>query len=538
MSRAAREGISTNEKSIGIAVQQVMTFLYLGKSDARGEFQDLSESQVIKLQEISSCKPDYYSKIQKCLEPRLLDSAAIVGISSFKCSDLYRSALKLTSRDLNCCDFSVQLATCLVLESSNIYIECSKLNKRGLKRLIRILQEFRRLFDNRSCVILICEVSLAPELQQITENDVSCVETPSKKAKIDGSQGLQNAGENSKGTLKEEKNKLGKSIHPLKAENDRLLLNYKNLNDEYEALKIDKDRLQSELDDLDIHIDRSKLEVEVDKENLQAEIVRLKGERDKWRVECDNLRTEKGEIRIANENLKVQKNNLQVESNRMKAERKGLEEETDSLKIENEGFRLEKERLMVEKNDLAEERDCLMVVRENLWIERDDLRVESDGLREERNGLRVERDDLRVERDDLKMVMGNMEKEQDRLKAGRECMKVGNVGVLQTEGERSNSAAVGLEFENIRNAISLNQLKMVKSSAPEIVQRSIPKLYFTSKTECVSGNYIFSLTILKPEILNSSIKFKNIQGNGKNRKLAKRKAFENLVNVILNNNSG
>ena len=280
MSRAAREGISTNEKSIGIAVQQVMTFLYMGKSDARGEFQDLSKSQVIKIQEISSCKPVYYSEIEKCLESRLLDSAVIVGISSFNCSDLYRSALKLTSRDLNCCDFSIQLATCLVLESSNIYIECSKLNKRGLKRLIRILQEFRRLFDNRSCVILICEVSLAPELQQITENDVPCLETPSKKAKIakiDSSQGLQNVSEISKGTLKEEKNKLGKSVHPLKAENDRLILKNKRLNDECEALKNDKERLQVELDDLDIQIDRSKLEVEVDKENLQAEIVRLKG---------------------------------------------------------------------------------------------------------------------------------------------------------------------------------------------------------------------------------------------------------------------
>ena len=262
------------------------------------------------------------------------------------------------------------------------------------------------------------------------------------------------------------------------------------------------------------------------------------------------MRTEKGEIRIANENLKVQKKNLQVESNHMKAERKGLEEETDCLKIENEGFRLEKESLRVERNGLAEEKDCLMVVRENLWLERDGLRVERDGLRverddlrEEKDDLRVEKDDLRVERDDLKieindmkMVMGNMEEELDRLKAGRECMQVGNVGVLQTEGERSNSAAVGLEIDNIRNAISFNQLKMVKSSAPEIVQRSIPKLYFTSKTECVSGNYIFSLTILKPEILNSSIKFKNIQGHGENRKLAKRKAFENLVNVILNYN--
>ena len=132
MFKTVKEGISITEKDVENAVQEVMLFLYMGKSDSIGGFGENSKCGERKHGKVSSVGKTYSDKLETFLISRLSNTAAIVSISSFNDGELDNVNLKLTSRDFNCSDFSTQLADCLTRDSCMIHIECSELNMRGL----------------------------------------------------------------------------------------------------------------------------------------------------------------------------------------------------------------------------------------------------------------------------------------------------------------------------------------------------------------------------------------------------------------------
>ena len=253
MSRVAKEGISTDEKNVRVAVQQVMQLLFKGRSDTIGEFKETSKSGGKQICKNSTVTPPFYIELEKYFKSRLFDDVIIVSISSSRLSDLHKGDLKLTSRDLNCCDFSFLLASCLTQDFSTIYIECSNLNKRGLKRLLAILKDMKMLFDNRVHVILLSEASIAQELKQISERDFSSGETVPKRAKtVESAEELER--ETKELELKEIKTKLldlSEKNKELSIENnslERKAMEYKNNLEtkfkEYKELSLELENLK------------------------------------------------------------------------------------------------------------------------------------------------------------------------------------------------------------------------------------------------------------------------------------------------------
>ena len=149
--------MSLNQREVRDIVQEVMTFLFLCKADSRGEFTESSKAKEKNPLSTSHTTPSYYSEMNSYFETDISDSVIIVSISNIKFSEVYECDLMLTSRDLNYANFSLQLANCLTLPSSTIFIECSNLKKRGLMRLMEFLKRLKALFDNRVRVTLTSE---------------------------------------------------------------------------------------------------------------------------------------------------------------------------------------------------------------------------------------------------------------------------------------------------------------------------------------------------------------------------------------------
>ena len=90
------------------------------------------------------------------------------------------------------------------------------------------------------------------------------------------------------------------------------------------------------------------------------------------------------------------------------------------------------------------------------------------------------------------------------------------------------------DFDNFKECIKANQRKLINSSAPEIVRKSMPKLHFKSlfdKEE--NGNVTISVKILRAGVIQCYGDLLEFQGSGSNKKKAKINAFENFIENVL-----
>ena len=258
-----------------------MKFLFLGKADSRGEFTESSKSKEKKPLSSSLITPSYYSEMKSYFETDSSESVIIVSISNIKFSEVYKCDLNLTSRDLNYANFSLQLASCLTLPSSTIFIECSNLKKRGLMRLVEILKRLKALFDNSVRVILTSETGLPSEVNHICDKDFSTFESPCKKAKVLSEKKFDISEE-----IKDNNSCAEVKIKKLLVENERMKIGMETLIAERDKVKMEikdvideKDILEAEKDGLKLTIESYK-ERNKEIEDIQRDNKKLLGERD------------------------------------------------------------------------------------------------------------------------------------------------------------------------------------------------------------------------------------------------------------------
>ena len=540
MSRATKEGvINADKKSVTAAVEQVMRFLFMGKSDSRGELKELSKAKV-KRDFSNSPITSTDIELENFIGERLLETVNIVCITNFKMSGVFKCDLKLTSRDLNSCDFSIQLATCLTLDSPRMYIDCSNLNKRGQVRLLDILKKLKILFDSRVCVILVSEASMTEDLKQVSERDFSTFETPAKKFKIaSATDSLELEKEGESETLIVEKNKLEISINILKKEHASLLKNNKSLheenvtlNDLIDKVKLENCQLQQDVDNLVVKSETLKNEG-ITVENLKAVVEQLKVSSGSLESEKDYKEAEIDGLKLINDSLIVNAKNMQVELGKFKTESDSLKAELSIMKVDKESWIKEREGQDQLRDSLSVETESLKVVKESLRMTRDSmetLRVEKEGLMEERDTFQVERDSLLVEKEKLKA-------ENDSLKVDINNIKLSTKSVTKAPLGKGGNLCVDVDVNEklkyLKQAVLENQQKMSSAFSPEIVQRSIPTLHFESRTEGNSDSFTVSVTIFKPECLYRHPELRAFEGKGTSRKAAKRKAFDILIENIL-----
>ena len=184
LSKASKEGITVTEKKVTEAIQRVMTFFLKGRSDKHGALKEISKSKEVSF--IKSLEtPDFYTKFEKFVDSRTSEEAVIVSISQFDARFCHKADLVLQSKDFNCCDFTLQLATCLTQDMSTMYLECKDVNRRGLKRLLAILEDIKVLFDRRVRIILVSESTICEELIKLSEHDFGPHKNVNKRARSD-----------------------------------------------------------------------------------------------------------------------------------------------------------------------------------------------------------------------------------------------------------------------------------------------------------------------------------------------------------------
>ena len=466
MFKTVKEGISITEKDVENAVQEVMLFLYMGKSDSIGVFGENSKCGERKHGKVSSVGKTYSDKLETFLISRLSNTAAIVSISSFNDGELDNVNLKLTSRDFNCSDFSTQLADCLTRDSCMIHIECSELNRRGLKRLVGILNKMSTLFDNRVRIVLLSVKILPPELQEFTEKDFasSYLETPPKKARVE----ILERSKRHESELKEANAKvldLFMENKELNAKNDKLnreILKYKQ--------------------GLDVKLKESQ-QLSSDLEGIKAFAETVQAEKDTVTQNYTNLEANHQSVKIENTQLSLVSENLKAENDKMGTVQRTLELKLESLQKKSD----------LEKSFVGAEKEKLKVEVENLMVENNSMRYEMDVLKKEKESVNVENITL---------------KNKDKSKMS--------------------------DFDDFKECIKANQRKLINSSAPEIVRKSMPKLHFKSlfdKEE--NGNVTISVKILRAGVIQCYGDLLEFQGSGSNKKKAKINAFENFIENVL-----
>ena len=90
-----------------------------------------------------------------------------------------------------------------------------------------------------------------------------------------------------------------------------------------------------------------------------------------------------------------------------------------------------------------------------------------------------------------------------------------------------------MEVESLKHTINENKTRWPNAKAPEIVQKSIPKFHIKPSVGGGADSWKFTASILKPEFLNNEVKLRVFVGNGSSKKIAKIRAFENLIASIM-----
>ena len=378
--RATKEGISTNEKDVICAVQKVMRFLVSGKSDKTGEFKEKSKSKVAPKNSSRTPEYGYYSEFEKFIESRVLEKTVIVSVSSARLTVLHKADLVLNSRDLNCCDFSLQFANCLTRVSATIYIQCENLNRRGLRRLIGILKDCCTLFDSRVRILLLWETSLVSELAEMSEIDFGGHEPEKKKTKIDKNK-EEKRRDNTELELEKIKDfstkeqELSDSKNLLEREISECQNNLEIKSKECEKLNSEIEDLQKKNSLKESSLERRVLESEAQVLKMKEDNDCLKMKNDSLEMENDKLRGKYESLKVANESLNMEYNRLKTEQNSLKMKNvlKNSETQTENSNSES-------------KKESSETKNGTSAVSEAGQIS--DLRKLTEAIRENQKNLR------------------------------------------------------------------------------------------------------------------------------------------------------
>ena len=565
LSKAGQEGIVTNKKDVRIAVQQVMKILYLGKADASGEFKEVSKASSVTK---SSVMPDYYSDLDIFLQGRLFEHAVIVSVSKWKSKNFHKADLVLYSSDLNSCNFSLKLGKCLAEDSTTIYIECGNLSKRGVKRLLVILKEFKNNFDSRVIIILVSEKTVNESIAPMSEIDFGSTDHESKKIKLDKKpresiekkQQVNEKIEDLEMSLIEAKySKVNDNVgfnKDLEVETvespncslnlDGLVLEKERLERELKVAWVEHEKMNHELDKIKLEQERSKLS----QKEVDSELCDLKSKNRSLTLEKDHIKLEQERLEQDFGSLKLKVENLKPEIEHLKTEQEFWQQENLNLKQDNVSLQQEHSSLKQELASMKQEHDSLQQEHRSLNQENGSLKQKQDEFKQEHSSLMQELGSLKEDHGKLRQEHGSLKQENSILiqKLGmyklESSSKTGDLRhqATQTDNLTKNEVQVN-ETEGIHKSdliklcdiIKKNQRIMINASAPEIIRKSIPKLHFKAETlKAVDGNVIFSVNILKGDIIQDFRGLLAFEGQGENTKLAKINAFDVFIRNVLN----
>ena len=187
-----------------------------------------------------------------------------------------------------------------------------------------------------------------------------------------------------------------------------------------------------------------------------------------------------------------------------------LRTENDSLVKENNLLEKDKDKVSKENRiltlEVAEENEKINI----LMIERDNLKSENENLKKEIMDLKVDNDSLKLKRDELQS------------------------NIVQPEEESENREKYS-DLKKLKEAILNNQLNLKNCLAPEIVKKSVPKLHFKAVTSRdKDGLVVFSVTILKGDLVQNYDNLLVFEGLGINTKIAKINAFDKFIENVVN----
>ena len=502
LSRADKEFISTSEKEVKSQIQIVMRFMYRGKADVIGAFKETSKSKS-PVRSSAGGTPSYYKELEKLLKKRTEKCAVIVSVIKDKFRSYYKSDLILSSNDLNVCDFSLLLGTCLAEQYSNIYIEVDDLTSRGLKRLVGMVKEVKNIFNSNVCVFLISTgCSLNSELAQLSECELGqseLVEPLKKKYKSE-----------------EDNNSLYEDMKSLKSDNEKhardldiIQKKYERLQEDHIQLQIDHGRVVKENEaaqKMSVEIETVKSELE----NLKSVNAKLKDDRDNWKKNSDCLSENNFSLKKDLEDSNIEQENLK---NLNDISNKDCESFKDKFEVsENDNINLNEncDRLVVKLEDMKEKFD----------ISVKDHEILKTSLEKDRDSLQTDFDCLKKTNEDL---LYNYEKVQ---------LKIKSLEDNHRESDTSEESKKG-GIKSLKDTLVSIRERFVKASAPEIVSRSIPRLHCNVNIFNTTDKKVkYEVKILKGEVVEDFAELLEFEGTGVSVKKAKINAYEKFINKV------
>ena len=482
------------------SVQKVEKFLNRAKFDELGEFHEKSVTVQPSSRKKGKLIPMFWSEITKYQESETCDECLIVALrisDDDHSLDFYNCDLLITARDINECNFRKQLGKCLLTENSTVYIEISNLTIRGSDRLMAILRDFKALFDNRVCVVLISNLSCVSSKVfsrfAVREIDVETAETPknaSKKRKASPSDESEllsklEESENVVLVLRKEMQLSGSQFRNLETLHEKL-------QQEYEAVKNEA---------ATSHSKNSKME-----DKLQAMIKEQAVNQSKMEEERDILRRQTDDM------ITKMKEKHDAAVNESNFNHKRLVEELDDLKKINVDVQSEIEEYKLKETDLNK-----------VNIE---LKEKNEHLEDEMLKLR---NNVNVGVESVPDVDNNLAERRPLLK--------------ENETRQSNSTeAVNMDLEISRERAQLIKMKISKIRAEchtagshEILRKCFKKLVcdvkFSHKPYC-EDSFVCTMKIVEIDQGYENFTKVKWEGKGKSKKIAKREAFLSLIKSI------
>ena len=171
--KAKKSGISVSKAVVEEAVRKVTDFLRVGKADLVGEFTCKSKTAQTRPKGRNEVEPTFWQSVINADSESTTGRCLVMSLSGEN-SEYYQCDLLLSSEDLNSCYFHKNLGKSLVKESTVIYVEVDKLTIRGSERLLVMLRDLKKLFDNRVKVLIInSSKTLSEEISKLIDIDIS-----------------------------------------------------------------------------------------------------------------------------------------------------------------------------------------------------------------------------------------------------------------------------------------------------------------------------------------------------------------------------
>ena len=136
--------------------------------------------------------PEYFQKVEDFATDSEDDSALIVELVNVGCkfqAFKKETSLVLQAVDLNSKDFSLVLAEILLKPKSFIYVETHCLTNKGIKRLNALLEDIKRLFDDRLWIILLSQKGSSGKFSNVIEKEFDLNNISTKRSQEEDQRG-------------------------------------------------------------------------------------------------------------------------------------------------------------------------------------------------------------------------------------------------------------------------------------------------------------------------------------------------------------